>query len=72
MFDAFSEKIHKVISCQPPYSFYRLIDRIAICDTKKKNVTADKPMHRFCSLMRKMNARSFVYEKLEPNQELGA
>lgn len=61
---AFATKIEKLQSCVLPVSFFSLIESLVHI---KGN---SRPLHRFCTLMRKMNAQSFVMEELELNEEL--
>lgn len=64
MRDAFAKKIEKLQSCElQTVSFFELIETI----WEGPN---DQPFHRFCTLMRKMNALSYVHEELILNQEL--
>ena len=70
MLDAYSSKPELLRSCEPPYSFFQLVDELAVRDTAEKNVSAAVPLHRFFSLMRKMGAKSFLLEVLDQNDEL--
>lgn len=63
MEDAFAAKEESLQSCEPPMSFFELIESVWDGDNSQ-------PLHRFCSLMRKMKAKSFVREDLVLNQEL--
>lgn len=64
MRDAFAIKVEKLQLCDPQsVSFFDLIESIWKTPNKQ-------PFHRFCTLMRKMNARSYVREDLVLNQEL--
>jgi len=63
MRDAFAKQVQPLQLCTPRFSFFELIDSIW-------SGSNNQPMHRFCTLMRKMNARSFVQEDLELNNEL--
>lgn len=64
MRDAFAKKIEKLQSCElQTVSFFELIENI----WEGPN---NQPFHRFCTLMRKMKALSYVREELILNQEL--
>lgn len=63
MEDAFAVKEESLRSCELPASLFELIESVWEGDN-------DQPLHRFCSLMRKMKAKSFVQEELILNQEL--
>jgi hypothetical protein len=63
MEDAFAVQEESLQSCESPMSFFKLIESV----WEGNN---DQPLHRFCSLMRKMKARSYVQEYLILNQEL--
>ena len=64
MKDAFAKKPEKLQPCNPKAkSFFDLIESI----WEGQN---NQPFHRFCTLMRKMHALSYVHEKLILNQEL--
>jgi hypothetical protein len=64
MKDAFAQKFEKIQPCDPQtISFFKLIESI----WEDPN---NQPFHRFCTLMRKMKACSFVREELILNQEL--
>ena len=66
MHNAFATELVPFHSCEyPACSFFDLIDSIW-----KGPKEASSPLHRFCTLMRKMNAKSFLQEKLILNQEL--
>lgn len=60
----FATKIEKLRSCVRPFSFFSLIESLIPQENNSRS------LHRFCTLMRKMNAQSFVMEDLELNQEL--
>jgi len=65
MHNAFADKIEALQSCdQPDCSFYSLVESLMSDDSIKE------PLHRLCTLMRKMKARSFIRETLIPNEEL--
>lgn len=63
MEDAFAVKEESLQSCEFPTSLFKLIESVWEGDN-------DQPLHRFCSLMRKMKVKSFVQEELLLNQEL--
>ena len=63
MEDAFASKEEPLQSCESPVSLFQLIESVWGGDNSQ-------PLHRFCSLMRKMKAKSFVQEELLANQEL--
>jgi hypothetical protein len=66
MHNAFASKLELFQPCEyPACSFFDLIDSIW-----KEPKGTSSPLHRFCTLMRKMNAKSFLQEKLILNQEL--
>jgi hypothetical protein len=66
MHNAFAIKLERLQSAEyPACSFFDLIDSIWE-DRKERSY----PLHRFCTLMRKMHAESFIQEKLALNQEL--
>jgi len=60
---AFAADVKPLQSCESPISFFQLIESI----WEGGN---DQPLHRLCSLMRKMKAKSFAREELIANQEL--
>lgn len=63
---AFATKNELFQPCEyPTCSFFDLIDSIWKGDKERSY-----PLHRFCTLMRKMNARSYVQEELIQNDEL--
>jgi hypothetical protein len=63
---AFAAKKEPFRPCEYPIcSFFDLIDSMWKGDKKRSY-----PLHRFCTLMRKMNARSYVQEDLILNEEL--
>ena len=64
MKDGFAKKEKLLESCQAPFSFYQLIDDLW------KHGGNPQPMHRLCTLMRKMKVKSFIREELERNEEL--
>lgn len=65
MKDAFAKKQKLLESCQAPsFSFYQLID-----DLWHQGGNSN-PLHRLCTLMRKMKVESFIKEELELNDEL--
>ena len=65
MKDAFAKKQKLLESCQAPsFSFYQLID-----DLWHQGGNPN-PLHRLCTLMRKMKVKSFIKEELELNEEL--
>lgn len=59
----FATEVEKLESCVRPFSFFSLIETLM----PEGN---SRPLHRFCTLMRKMNAQSFVMEDLELDREL--
>jgi len=64
MKDAFATKPENLKACDPSaVGFFDLIESI----WEGPN---NQPFHRFCTLMRKMRARSYVHEELILNQEL--
>jgi hypothetical protein len=66
MHNAFATKSEPFQPCEYPIcSFFDLIDSIW-----KGPKERSYPLHRLCTLMRKMNAKSFLQEKLILNQEL--
>jgi len=69
MLNAFADSHEKLTSCDPPFSFYQLVDELAAQPTANF-ANARRPLHRFFSLMRKMSVRSFLREKLQLNAEL--
>lgn len=65
MKDAFAKEQKPLESCQAPsFSFYQLID-----DLWHQGGNPN-PLHRLCTLMRKMKVKSFIREELELNEEL--
>ena len=65
MKDAFAKEQKPLESCQAPsFSFYELID-----DLWHQGGNPN-PLHRLCTLMRKMKVKSFIKEELELNEEL--
>ena len=65
MKDAFAKKQKLLESCQAPsFSFYQFID-----DLWHQGGNSN-PLHRLCTLMRKMKVESFIKEELELNDEL--
>jgi len=68
MYNAFAEREEKLQDCAPPYSFFKLIR--SVWKGYKKSAPPPDPLHRLCTLMRKMKAKSFVKEKLLLNPEL--
>ena len=64
MKNAFATEQKLLESCQAPFSFYQLIDDLW---HQGRN---SHPLHRLCTLMRKMKAKSFIREELELNGEL--
>lgn len=68
MQDVFAKAVPEVFSCEsgtPGYSFY--FDLIA---PVWRNCRAEGAIHRLCSLMRKMGAKTLLREELEPNDEI--
>lgn len=66
MHDAFATKLEQFQPCEyTTCSFFDLIDSIW-----KGPEESSYALHRFCTLMRKMNAKSFLQEELILNQEL--
>src|SRR4051812_48464847 len=49
-------------------SFYNLVEEVT--SKKREKYGFNLPLHRFCCLMRKMGARSYLPEQLELNEEL--
>ena len=66
MKDAFAKEQKLLESCQAPFSFYQLVENLW---HPKSNIESD-PISRLCTLMRKMEAKSFIREELELNEEL--
>ena len=65
MKDAFAKEQKLLESCQAPsFSFYQLIDDLWHQEGNPN------PLHRLCTLMRKMKVKSFIKEELELNEEL--
>ena len=64
MKNAFATKQKLLESCQVPFSFYQFIDDLW------HRGTNSHPLHRLCTLMRKMKAKSFMREELALNEEL--
>lgn len=66
MHDAFAKPSEKIafVSCGPDdkHSFF--------FDLIETDWKGNKPLHRLCSLMRKMKARAYTLEVLEPNAEI--
>ncbi len=63
---AFATKKEPFQPCEyPTCSFFNLIDSIWKGDKERSY-----PLHRFCTLMRKMNVQSYVQEELTLNEEL--
>ena len=68
MLGVYSRAAPKVLSCEagkPGFSFY--FDLIAPI---WRNCRAEGAIHRLCSLMRKMGAKTLLREELEPNEEI--
>lgn len=66
MFEAYANKKEDFKSCTPDVcSFYDLIEDVF---SDKNGI--HNPLHRFCTLMRKMHAHTYLRETLIPNQEL--
>ena len=68
MFGVYSKAAPDVRSCEagkPGFSFY--FDLIAPI---WRNCQAEGAIHRLCSLMRKMRAKTLLREELDPNQEI--
>lgn len=64
----FAKAVPEIFSCEsgtPGYSFY--FDLIA---PVWRNCRAEGAIHRLCSLMRKMGAKTLLREELEPNDEI--
>ena len=69
MLGVYSKTAPEVHSCEsgtPGFSFY--FDLIA--PLFGHNCQAEGAIHRLCSLMRKMGAKTLIKEELEPNQEI--
>lgn len=66
MKDAFAKEQKLLESCQPPFSFYQLVEDL----WHPKSNSGSDPMSRLCTLMRKMKVKSFIREELELNEEL--
>jgi len=64
MLDAFASAEPVLKNCEPGFSFFFELIR------KECNGEGSRPLHRICTLMRKMGVRSFVREDLEKNPEL--
>ncbi len=64
MRDAFAKEQKLLKSCQAPFSFYQLVE-----DLWHQGGNPN-PLHRLCTLMRKMKVKSFIKEELELNEEL--
>ncbi len=64
MKDAFAKEQKLLKSCQAPFSFYQLVE-----DLWHQGGNPN-PLHRLCTLMRKMKVKSFIKEELELNEEL--
>jgi hypothetical protein len=65
----YSKAEPEILSCEagkPGFSFY--FDLIAPI---WRNCQAEGAVHRLCSLMRKMGAKTLLREALEPNEEIG-
>jgi hypothetical protein len=63
---AYAKNREKLKPCSPPsFSFFSLIETLW-----RGSKTPSNPLHRFCTLMRKMKAKGFIQEELLPNQEL--
>jgi len=52
----------KIVPCDKGYSFFH--------DLVEKRWAGNGPLHRLCSLSRKMRVKSFVLEELVPNREI--
>jgi hypothetical protein len=61
---AYATQIETLMDCSPPYSFFSKIESLI------PQGSVSHPLHRFCTLMRKMNATAFIQENLILNQEL--
>lgn len=64
MKDAFALTAPSVVDCRPGFSFFFELIR------KECEGIGHLPLHRICSLMRKMGAGCYVREDLVPNQEI--
>src|SRR5258706_952939 len=64
MKETFAEAEPQVIDCQPGFSFFFDLIR------KECDNSGHLPLHRICSLTRKMGVQCFVREDLTPNQEI--
>src|SRR5436190_21544551 len=64
MKDTFANAGPTLVDCGPGFSFFYDLIR------KECNGLSPAPMHRICTLMRKMGAQCFLREELMPNQEL--
>ena len=65
MYNAFATKSERFQTCEyPACSFFDLVDSLW------KGPETSYPLHRFCTLMRKMNALSYIQENLILNREL--
>ncbi len=64
MKDTFSPTEPALIDCRPGFSFFYDLIR------KECNGLSPAPLHRICTLMRKMGAQCFLREELVPNQEI--
>ena len=64
MEDAYAKVQKQLEPCEPPFSFFRLVDELWHGESNPS------PLRRLCTLMRKMNVKSLVSEELELNEEL--
>ena len=63
MLGVYATRIRPLIDGRAPFSFFDLINRI-------RGGPIPDPLHRICSLMRKMRVASLLQERLEPFPEL--
>ena len=64
MKDAYAKTYQPLVPCEPPYSFFQLVD------TLWYNGKNSAPLSRLCTLMRKMKVKALIMEELELNEEL--
>jgi len=70
MNDAFARDLRVPVGCDPPFSFYSLIEDLYARPSHQGREPNCRPIHRFCTLMRKLRAKSFIAEDLILNREL--
>ncbi len=64
MKDTFASAEPRVVDCRPGFSLFFDLIRLEC------NNSGHHPLHRICSLMRKMGVQCFTREELVPNQEI--